>query len=203
MKAYPAAIIENPFSRDPKARRERSRTGSASPRAKSRGLSRAQSRGGFTLVEILISMSITAMLMLAMGAAFSAATGSVQNNDEYFRSVQQSRVALDLIMGEIRRCSAITSASSTSLTLTAAAGDPGNFAGGSITFAFSNGQLTMTSGATTTPIAKNVTGAVFNYAPSTAIPSEVSLAITVQVGADPVTISNSAAPRYLMTTQWN
>jgi prepilin-type N-terminal cleavage/methylation domain-containing protein len=186
MSIRPAVNLEDSFSRDPK------------------GI--AQLRG-FTLVEALIAMSITAMLMLAMGAAFSAAAGSVENNDRYFRGVQQTRVALDLIMGEIRRCQAITDSSHTnSITLTASASDPGNFAGANITFAFNSGtgQVTMSiNGGTPIAVASNVTNAVFNYGPSNVLPTEVSLALTVQNGEDAVTISNSAAPRYMMTSTWN
>jgi Tfp pilus assembly protein PilW len=171
--------------------------------------SKLRRRGGFTMVEALISLSITAMLMLAMGGAFTAAANSVQNNDEYFRAVQQGRVALDLIMGEVRRCATVASCTATSLTLTPSS----DFNGDSLTFTIANGQITMTDNvaSTTTVLAANVVTSGANASTfnslinSSSNYSEIALTLTIwePLGNNPVTLSNSAAPRYSMGTEWN
>jgi prepilin-type N-terminal cleavage/methylation domain-containing protein len=171
-----------------------------SPAARNRN-----ARRGFTMVEALITLSITALLMLAMGSAFTAAGATVEANDRFFRSVQQARVAMDLITTEIRRCQSITSSSATSVTLTPATTD---FNGDSITFTYNTvggyaGDLTLTDNVagTTTVLATSLTSAAFN---SLAGFKTIALAMTVQIGETQVTLSGSAAPRYLVSnTAWN
>jgi len=173
-------------------------------------------RRGFTLAETLVALSITALLMLAMGGAFTAAGNSVEQNDRFFRSEQQARVTMDLMMGVIRRCQAVTSvtyigpsASGTSITLTPSSGD---FSGHSLTFTYnasnagSNpGTITMTDNiaGTTAVLASDVISASFNTITQNNFKT-VALNMTVQIDQNQVTVSDSAAPRILMTgTQWN
>jgi hypothetical protein len=160
------------------------------------------------MVEMLISLAITATLLAAMGMAFTAAGSAVQMNDRYFRSVQQARTALDLLMTEIRRCQAVTAPavpgstrSYTSITLTAASGD---FNGDSITYAYNAGNQTLTltdnTAGTTTTLASNVTSASFtvmpgkNFSGANCI-SAIALTMTVEIPNNQITLSDSAAPR--------
>ena len=56
-----------------------------------------------TLIEVLVSMTITASLLVALAAAFHASAGAIQFNDAYFRSTQTARIAVNEMTGEIRR----------------------------------------------------------------------------------------------------
>jgi prepilin-type N-terminal cleavage/methylation domain-containing protein len=174
-------------------------------------------RRAFTLVELLISLSIAALLLLAMGSAFTAATNVVQASDTFFRSEQQARVALDLITTEVRRCAAVTApgvpstaTTYTSITLTAPSTSTGqgetDFNGDSITFAYNNSSattnpntITMTdnTAGTETTLASNVTSASFDVVgtPSLSAVGSITLTMTVQIGTSQVTLSDSAAPR--------
>jgi type II secretory pathway pseudopilin PulG len=173
-------------------------------------------RGAFTLVEILISLAITATLLAAMAMAFTAAGSAVEVNDRYFRSVQQARTAMDLILTQIRRCQAITSpaigslpstANFSTITLTA---DSGDFSGHSVTFAYNNGTaasnpntVTITDNSTSAParvMASNVVSVSFNVMPglnSSGNPAvaAVGLTLTVQIPEEQMTLSGSACPR--------
>ena len=60
-------------------------------------------RTAMTLVELLISLSITSALLVALSAAFHASTKSIEFNDSYSRCMQSARTALDQILMEIRR----------------------------------------------------------------------------------------------------
>jgi prepilin-type N-terminal cleavage/methylation domain-containing protein len=165
-------------------------------------------RRGFTLMEALITLSITALLMLAMGSAFIAAGSTVEANDRFFRSVQQARVAMDLVTTEVRRCQSVASASATSITLTAATTD---FNGDSITFTYNTsgqyaGELTLTdnTAGTTTVLATNLVSASFaNYTASSVVKT-ISLVMDVEIGTTQVVLSGSAAPRSsVSTSSWN
>jgi hypothetical protein len=123
----------------------------------------------------------------------------VEMNDRYFRSVQQTRTAMDLMMTEIRRCQAVGVTSSTSITLTSAAGD---FSGHIITYAFTGNSITLTdnTAGTTATVASNVTSATFTIlngvnSQNSACVAAIALTLTVQIGQNQVTVSDSAAPR--------
>jgi len=72
---------------------------------------------GFSLVEVMISLAISAMLLAAVAAAFSASTAAVENNDQFFRASQSARVALNLMLTEIRRCNAVNVPSATRIDM--------------------------------------------------------------------------------------
>jgi type II secretory pathway pseudopilin PulG len=162
------------------------------------------SRRGYLLMETLISLSITAGLLVAMASAFVAASSVVQMNDTFFRSIQQARTGMDLAMTEVRRCQSVSSASTTSVTLTPDATD---FSGHSITIAYQTTgtyahEITLTDNVTGSvmPLATNVASATFgslsglNLGGSTVV-AAVSLTMTIQIGGSQMTLSDSAAPR--------
>ena len=61
-------------------------------------------RRGLSLPEAMISLAITATLLLAVATAFAASTKAIQANDSFFRCSQASRVAMNQMLGEIRNC---------------------------------------------------------------------------------------------------
>jgi prepilin-type N-terminal cleavage/methylation domain-containing protein len=65
-------------------------------------------RRGLSLVEVMISTAISATLLTAAAAAWSASSKATQINDQVFRSAQAARVSMLLMTNEIRRCQAIS-----------------------------------------------------------------------------------------------
>jgi Tfp pilus assembly protein PilW len=55
----------------------------------------------------MISLAISAMLLVAIGAAFSASAQAVQMNDDFFRATQAGRVTLNQMLTEIRRADSV------------------------------------------------------------------------------------------------
>jgi type II secretory pathway pseudopilin PulG len=64
-------------------------------------------RAGLSIVEALISLSISAMLLTAVAAAFSASSQVIEANDQFFRASQAARISMNQLLTQIRRCSAI------------------------------------------------------------------------------------------------
>src|ERR1700722_4642026 len=59
---------------------------------------------GLSLPEVMISLSITSGLLVAVAAAFCASATAINNNDGFFRCSQASRVTVNQILAEIRNC---------------------------------------------------------------------------------------------------
>ncbi len=70
----------------------------------------------FTLVEVLLSLSILAMLMAAVGGAVFASLDSYEENDHIAAATQAARSVLDRITRDIRTAAAV-SAGSTQITI--------------------------------------------------------------------------------------
>lgn len=158
----------------------------------------------FTLPEVLVSLALISLLLLAMTGMFSAAGSAWEMNDRYARAVQQARVAENLVMTELRRCQSVGTVTNTTLNFTAC---PTDFSGHSITITYNNASattnpntLTFTDATTgiTSILASNVSSARFT-AQGTSIITGVSLSLTVQIDANQITLSDSAAPRCNLT----
>lgn len=59
------------------------------------------------MVECVISLAISSMLLVAVGAAFTASASAVQMNDEFFRASQTARVTMNQMLTEIRRADSL------------------------------------------------------------------------------------------------
>jgi len=55
----------------------------------------------------MISLAISAMLLTAVAAAFSASSEAIEINDQFFRASQAARVSMNQILTEIRRANAV------------------------------------------------------------------------------------------------
>lgn len=66
-----------------------------------------KSRRGLSLAEVMISLAISAMLLTAVAAAFSASSDAIEVNDQFFRASQAARVSMTQILTEIRRANAV------------------------------------------------------------------------------------------------
>jgi prepilin-type N-terminal cleavage/methylation domain-containing protein len=162
-------------------------------------------RRGLSLIEILVSLAITAALLTAAAAAFNASSSVINNNDEFARATQAARISMHQILTQVRRGSVNIASTSTSLRLITAQEDDG---GGDddITYSYSSTEKKLkliTNDNLTDPnytLASNVnavtfgveTGQDYTHAPCV---TRVNVAITVKVGDNVVTLSGAAAPR--------
>lgn len=96
-------------------------------------------RRGLTLVETLVALAICAALLACMAVAFSAAGNAMEMNDHFYRSLQQARSGMDMMMSEIRRAQVNSSNQTISVNSTGTAITISNcpdFGGDSITFTY-------------------------------------------------------------------
>jgi len=63
--------------------------------------------GGFTLVEILVALAISAMLLTAMSLAFNASVMNFRENEDMFKAVNRARQALFRITTQVRTAAAV------------------------------------------------------------------------------------------------
>ena len=64
-------------------------------------------RRGLSIVELMISLTITSMRLSAIAAAYMSSSQVIENNDKFFRATQAARVALAQMLTEVRRCDSI------------------------------------------------------------------------------------------------
>ena len=57
---------------------------------------------GFTIVELLLALAISAMLLVAVAVAFNASATNYRENEEIFRTINTARQALSRITSDIR-----------------------------------------------------------------------------------------------------
>jgi hypothetical protein len=180
-------------------------------------------RHGLSLAEALVALAICAALLACMAMAFSAAGNAVEMNDHFYRSLQQARTGMDMIVTTLRRCQSVGSVSSSSLTYTANPSDfPGTgTVGDSLTITYNNASASTnpntitltdnTTGITSILVGENsntdaepvvVSSASFDG--STAANGAIGVTLTVQIGQYPImnqiTLSGSAAPRVNLTS---
>lgn len=156
-----------------------------------------RARRGLSLVEAMISLTITSMLLGAMAAAFSASGAAVENNDAFFRSTSAARISILQVMSEVRRCQALTAFSDHLDMITADNCDR--------TYKFisspdGNGQLVLIDNASPDPttaqhtLASGIASLTFASDTKT-----VTMTLTTQAGANQVTLSGAAMQRRLLT----
>jgi Tfp pilus assembly protein PilW len=153
--------------------------------------SRSNVRRGLSVAECLISLAITASLLTAVGAAYSASSDAVKANDEFFRASQAARVSVNQIVAEVRKCRSGV-VDDTTLELTTANGDVKTYSLNADTR-----KMTMTiDGVTpiTTNMASNIDDLEFTTDGQT-----ISVTVTVKVGSNLVRLSGSAIPRRTLT----
>ena len=155
-----------------------------------RPLRGARARAGLSLVEVMISMAIASSLLTAVAAAFSASASAIEMNDQFFRATQATRISVNQIMTEARKCMSGVVAP-TSLELITDKGE-------TRTYALTGNQLTMTVADPVAPrtyrLASNVESLQFQTNGKA-----VSMVVTVKVGNNAVTLTGSAIPRRTIT----
>jgi prepilin-type N-terminal cleavage/methylation domain-containing protein len=79
---------------------------------------------GFTIVELLIALSIAALLLVAVAVAFNSSAANYQQNEDIFKAVNSARQALFRITSQLRTASAVDpNAPSNECTMITAAGE--------------------------------------------------------------------------------
>lgn len=174
-----------------------------------RTLSTSRARGGrrrgLSLIEVMVSLAITAALLTAAAVAFTTSADVIQANDEFFRATQAARISLHQVLTQVRRGSVSTTWDANTLRVVTAVNDDGS-GGDDYTYKYlpANKKLMLvTNDDLTDPdytLASNVDAMVFDVelgqdytlAPCVA---RVTVAVTVKVGGNVVTLSGSAAPR--------
>ncbi|MBA7714475.1 hypothetical protein ES703_123500 [subsurface metagenome] len=68
---------------------------------------KCKSLAGFTFVEILVSLLVTAMLIAAVAVAFNASVKNYNMNEDVFKAVNKARQALTLITTQLRTAQAV------------------------------------------------------------------------------------------------
>jgi len=154
-------------------------------------------RRGLTLAEALIALMICAALLACMAVAFAAAGNAFEMNDHFYRSLQQARGGMDLMMTEIRRANLSGTNeitwTSTSVTIQSAP----DFSGHSVTFTY-NTSGTYQDCITLTDNNTNTTSILVGENPNDTLPVDVSSASfsgpTVAGVAVPITNSAGSNP---------
>jgi len=140
------------------------------------------------LVEVLMSLAISALVLTGVAAAFVASSRTVEINEQFFRASQAARVSVNQIMTEARRCQSGV-VSTTSLELTLHSGEKRTYALDS-----TNHALLMTLESLTPPetytLARNVSSLTFATDNKT-----ISMTITVDVNGNQLLVNGSAMPR--------
>ncbi len=166
-------------------------------------LSRRTRRLGLSLVEVMISTSIAAILLTATGAAFSASTKAIQYNDQFFTASQGARVSMTQMMSAFRRCQAVQIYGDHADVIT--------FDGHSRTYRYDPAAkqlLLITNDIVANPpfvLARNISAATFNADmapnPQTQIlaVARVAVSLTVSVNNNQMLLCGAAAPRFNVT----
>ncbi|WP_428940064.1 PilW family protein [Fontivita pretiosa] len=167
------------------------RTADRGTSMKGKGMKSRRRHRGMSLVEALISLSISAMLLTGVGAAYQASSEAVRHNDQFYRASQAARVSINQIVAEVRKCQSGV-VDSDSLELTTNLGETRIYA-----YDPTNRCLNLTiQGSTpvTYRMASNVESLQFQTDGQTIV-----MTVTVKVGPNQVTLNGSAIPRRTVT----
>jgi len=69
--------------------------------------SKINNRFGFTVVELLLALAISAMLLTAVTVAFNASVVNYRENEEIFRTINSARQALFRMTSQLRTADAV------------------------------------------------------------------------------------------------
>jgi Tfp pilus assembly protein PilW len=153
--------------------------------------SRPARRRGLSLVEALISLTITATLLTAVAVAYKGANDAVRLNDQFFRASQAARVSVNQVMSEVRKCQSGV-VDKPYLELITATGQTRSYV-----YDADTKTLAMTIDGptpTTVKMASNVSACEFETDGQT-----ISMTVMVQVGNNLITLNGSAIPRRIVT----
>jgi type II secretory pathway component PulJ len=84
------------------------------------GTERSSRHGrGLSIAEVLISLAISAMLLVGVATAYNASATAIDGNDRFFRATQAGRVTMTQLLNEIRKAeSVVVAATNDSIIIT-------------------------------------------------------------------------------------
>ena len=159
-------------------------------------------RVGLSIVEVMISLAIVAMLLTAVAAAFTASSDLIDHNDQFFRASQAGRVSMNQMLTQIRRATDVgVAGNDIGVNYT----DPNNV-DRDVTYRYDPANkrlLLITNDITTDPdyhLANNVTACTFSAETATDEAGvdhtvRVTISMTVAVQDNQIRLSGSAAVR--------
>ena len=179
------------------------------------------SRRGLSIVEVMISLTISSFLLVAVAAAYNASASAVEMNDRFFRATQAGRVTMNQLLTEIRRADRVAcSPTNDTIIVTrpsATATKDGAYTECQRWFRYDAGTKKVTVqiyyekpdlsvyGGPVYSLASNVEAATFgppdtipNPAGGPALEARVPVTIEVKIGGNQVRLSGSSGPRRLM-----
>ena len=159
---------------------------------------KTKTRPDFTLVEIMISLAVLALLMAAVAVAFNASAINYAANEDMFKAMSTARQAMMRITSDLRTATAVLdSEPATQCSIVTADGRD-------ITYQFNAGEsilyLVVNSGANAGSYAlcKNVTAMTFSRTAAVddaSIVKNVRLSLTVTVDDASQSVSSAAVIR--------
>lgn len=166
---------------------------------------RRPSRTGLSLVEVLISLAIAAMLLVAVGTAFTASAQAIEVNDQFFMATQSARLSLARVLTDARRGTTQEDALTDRVRILTTPSDPTQPAHDrTYEYRPATKQLVVvTNDDATDPdyiLANNVSAVTFTKeigqdANNTNCVTRLAMTITITVGKNSVQLSGAAAPR--------
>jgi prepilin-type N-terminal cleavage/methylation domain-containing protein len=186
-------------------------------------------QAGMSLAEVMISLSISAMLLTAIGAAFNSSSSVIEQNERFFRATQSGRVGLNQMLTEVRRADSIVDHDTTMTTATSTFVVKGITANLLPIYRPAEARVTgemvryyrydpttkrlllsfvSDQGVVSPeyPLAENIQAAPFTWdmgtdANNATCVARVAVSLDVQVGSNHVRLSGSAAPRRSLSYQ--
>jgi prepilin-type N-terminal cleavage/methylation domain-containing protein len=163
-------------------------------------------RTGLTLVEMLISLVITALLMTSVAVALKAMISAQAENSDIADVTQMSRVVLSRMMSDVRNADSISLPSSQSLSITPTTNAQGitqmtyTMSAGSLYFTQTVGgavsaQPLIVPDANVTINSFNVSRVTFTVTGTTTATRSVTATLNLKVGSNPLNVTASACPR--------
>lgn len=156
----------------------------------------SRSRHGLGLIELMLCLAVCGMLLTAVAAGTWAAVGATTGNDEFVRASHMTRICMDQMTAQLRRCDSCQVAASDRVEIITDTNRDWTYQ-----FFPATKQLKLimndVAGKPAYVLANNVTAATFTAdasADGTKV-VRVSIVMSIQVGKTVVTVNDTIAPR--------
>jgi len=156
---------------------------------------------GFTVVECLIGLAISAMLLTAMAVAFNASIMNFRDNEELFESINNARQALTRMTSELRTADGVSFYEPSNRCVFFGAADPTTL----VTYEYRDASdpddpetLVLIKNGTAYTLCDDVTAASFAKTQADGDPNDaksVLISMTVRTGVRERTLSAAAVVR--------
>lgn len=165
-------------------------------------------RSGLSLIEVLVSLAITAALLVAVGMAYTASAQAIEMNDQFYRATQAARVSINQIVAEVRRSiSAVVSGAGDEMILTTTVKETGQ--GEELDYKYDPATKKLTVTVTVTGVlpvtytmARNVASVRFDTGSNLAGDvTNISVTMSVESGSSQIQLNGSTMLRRELSYQ--